>query len=74
MTHVQSKDIREDFCGACLMVPFAFAGAGASAYGANAKKGYKNQKKILFWSGVVTVVIALFIAIWYLKSECSDCK
>ena len=68
------EEIKEEFCGACLMVPFAFAGAGASAYGANAKKGYKSQKKMLFWSGVATFVIALIIAIVYLRSDCAECK
>lgn len=67
---------RENFCGACLAIPFAFAGAGASAYGANSKKKHKKTKKIVFWVGIITTVIALIIAAYYLwfKKDCSDCE
>ena len=27
-----NNDVKESFCGACLAIPFAFAGVGASAY------------------------------------------
>ena len=33
----KKKEIREEFCGACLAIPAALAGVGAAGYGA--KKG-----------------------------------
>ena len=68
------KDVREDFCGACLSIPFAFAGIGASAYGANSRGAHKKKKKIALWGGIVTIVISVLIAVYYLWiKKCTDC-
>ena len=67
-------DVIENFCGACLAVPLAFAGVGASAYGAsNSRSKYKKQKKIALWIGIITIVISLIIGIYYLFS-CQNCR
>ena len=69
------KEVKEEFCGACAAIPLAFVGAGASAYGASSKSSHKTQKKIIFWSGIVTVIISLAIVVYYLWiKKCSDCE
>lgn len=70
-------DIEEGFCGLCLTVPLAFAGAGASAYGASgSKKTHKTAKKVSLWAGVVAIVTSVLIALYYLifKKDCKACK
>ena len=68
------NSIKEDFCGACLAIPLAFAGVGASAYGTSSSRGkYKKQKLIILISGIVSIVISLVIAIYYM-STCSNCR
>ena len=71
-----NKDVIEGFCGACLAVPLAFAGVGASAYGSsNSRSAHKKQKKIILWSGIISVIISLVIAIYYLFfSKCTKCR
>jgi hypothetical protein len=71
------SETKEEFCGACIAVPFALAGAGVTAYGAGgSKKGYKKQKKIAFWVGIGVTLLSLAIAVYYLwiKKDCSDCE
>lgn len=67
------EDIKEEFCGACLAIPLAFAGVGTSLYGSSSRNKYKKQKKIALWGGIVVVVMSLAIAIYYLCS-CKDCR
>jgi hypothetical protein len=70
------KEINEGFCGACISIPVALAGAGIAGYGATgSKKRYKTQKKIAFWSGLVVVLISLSIAVYYMwiKKDCVGC-
>jgi Na+-driven multidrug efflux pump len=69
-----NKDVVEGFCGACLAIPFAFAGVGASAYGASSRGKHKKQKKIALWGGIITIVISVLIAVYYLWiKKCVDC-
>ena len=68
-----TKDTKEDFCGACAVVPIAFAGIGATAYGTSSKGSNKKIKKILVCSGLVSIVITMIIAYYFLKN-CSDCQ
>ena len=67
------EDVKEFFCGACLAVPLAFVGVGASAYGASSRGSHKKSKKIVLWSGIATIIISLIIAIYYLTS-CTNCR
>lgn len=71
-----NENVIEEFCGACLAVPLAFAGVGASAYGTDSSRGkHKQQKKIALWVGIISIVISLLIAVWYLYfSKCTNCK
>lgn len=69
----KDNDIKEEFCMACMAVPLAFAGVGVSAYGANSRGRHKKSKKIALWLGVITIIISLITAIYYLTS-CKTCR
>ena len=71
--YLNKEDTKEDFCGACAVVPLAFMGVGASAYGSSSKGSNKKMKKILLWSGLISVIITIAIAYYFLKN-CSDCQ
>ena len=69
-----NEDTEEGFCMACLAIPVAFAGVGASAYGASSRGKYKEQKKIALWGGIIAVIISFLIAAYYLWiKKCTDC-
>lgn len=68
-----SDDTKEEFCGACLAVPLAFAGVGASAYGTSSRNSHKKSKQIALWGGIITIIISIIITIYYL-STCSECR
>lgn len=71
---MSSEHTKEGFCGACLAVPLAMVGAGVGAAGATTKGNHAKTKKILLWSGVATIILALLIAIYYLfLKKCSSC-
>lgn len=63
----------EDFCMACAAVPFAFAGAGVTAYGSTSSGSNKTLKIIMVVGGLLSIVITLIIAFYSLRN-CSDCK
>jgi cytochrome c biogenesis protein CcdA len=72
MSNTQDKDIKEEFCGACLAIPVALAGAGAAGYGS--KKGsYKTLKKVAFIGGLTVTFIALGISIYFI-CRCKECN
>ena len=74
-TYTKGDETKESFCGACLAVPLAFAGAGASAYGSGSKGKHKKRKKIMFWLGILSVVVSLAIAGYYLFiKKCEECQ
>lgn len=64
------KEIREDFCGMCMAVPIALAGAGVA--GASTKEQYKKRKSIMMWTGVVVLLVSIFM-MWYYR-DCKSCK
>lgn len=65
-------EVKEPFCGACLAIPAALAGAGAAGVGA--KKGsHDKTKKILLWGGIAITLISAIIAIWFL-TRCKTCR
>lgn len=68
------EDTIEGFCGACMAIPFAFAGVGASAYGASSRGKHKKQKKIALWGGIASIVISVLVIIYYVWiKKCTDC-
>ena len=67
-------DVKEEFCGACLALPVAIAGAGVA--GAGSKKGadsHKKTKQIMLLSGITLTVLSLIIALIYMKT-CKECR
>ena len=68
------EETKEEFCGACIAGAVALAGAGAAGAGMSSKGAHQQTKKILIISGIATVVVAIVIAIYFLASNCSDCK
>jgi Na+-driven multidrug efflux pump len=71
---METDKTEEGFCVACLAVPAAFIGVGTSAYGSSSRGSYKKQKKTIFWIGIITTVISILIAVYYLWiKECSEC-
>lgn len=67
------NDSKEEFCGACLAVPMALAGAGAAGYGAKGNGEHKKMKQILLWGGLVVTIISIIVALYFLFS-CKDCR
>jgi hypothetical protein len=63
--------VREDFCGACLALPLAFAGAGTATATAGGEEGGKKSN-IFFWS-VVLSVLGLVATIWFMSGSCKSC-
>jgi len=76
MVGKDDKEVKEEFCPSCLVVPLAFAGAGAAAAGGTVSKKHKKWKKALLISGVISIVMAIALAAYYFlyKSECKECK
>jgi len=72
---MKEEEIKEPFCGACVAAPLALIGVGAGAYGGSSRKHHKRTKKIVFWVGMISVVISLAIAAYYLwfKKDCTEC-
>jgi ABC-type proline/glycine betaine transport system permease subunit len=72
----KNNDIVEPFCGACLALPLSLIGAGAVGAGTSGKGAYKTQKKWILWGGIISVVISIIIAVYFLwiKKECEDCR
>lgn len=75
-TNNDDNTIKEDFCPSCLVVPLAFAGVGATAAGTTASKKHKTMKKVLLYSGLITVLLTLLVGGYYIffKKDCTECK
>jgi hypothetical protein len=60
-------EIREDFCGMCMAVPFALAGAGVAGFAS--KQDYQNRKYIII---SISIAVLIVTALLYLNFQ--DCK
>jgi hypothetical protein len=75
-----NNNSKEDFiCPACIGAGFAAMGIGATTVGSKmSKQKYKSTKNILFWSGIVSIIIAILLIIWGLLPKkyggCNSCK
>jgi hypothetical protein len=73
-----NEDIIEPFCGACLAIPLAFVGIGASAYGTNSRGSHKKKKKIMKISLIGGIFMTLLSAfLWwyfYMYKKCTECR
>ena len=69
------EDIKEPFCAACIAVPLAMVGAGASAYGANKQGSHKKTKQIMLWGGLTVTLISVLVAVYFLFiKKCKTCR
>lgn len=62
-------EIREDFCGMCMAVPIALAGAGVA--GLASKQEYQNRKWIMITVGLAVLVITIILL--YKYKDCKSC-
>jgi uncharacterized membrane protein YbjE (DUF340 family) len=70
----KDQNVKEEFCGACLAIPLALAGAGAGSVGSNKRGKHKKMRKTMMIIGVITVVISIILGVYYLWiKDCSDC-
>ena len=60
----QDDEVKEEFCPSCVVIPLAFAGAGAGSYGALAKGSQKKMRTILLWSGIITFLLSVGVLVW----------
>ena len=67
----KEDDIKEDFCGACIAMPLALAGAAGTGVAGKGKHG-KNKKYILYIG--ITITIISFIVGLYFLMKCKDCR
>ena len=67
------EETKEDFCASCLAIPIALIGAGVAGSSSSSKQ-HKTKKKILFWSGIITILIAIFVFIYFKFINCSQCR
>jgi hypothetical protein len=65
------KVIKEDFCGACLALPLAFAGAGTATATSGGDDPNSKSNKIFWWSVALTIV-GLIATFWFLRG-CKSC-
>lgn len=73
-THLdEDGNTKEGFCGACLAIPLALAGAGVAGVGAKQKGGHKKRRNIMLWGGIALTVISVIVTIIYLKN-CKSCR
>jgi len=63
---------KEEFCGACVALPMALAGAGVAEVGANSGSN-KQKRKIMLISGLVVCALSLIVTILYLN-RCKQCR
>jgi hypothetical protein len=59
--------VKENFCGACLTIPLAFAGAGTAI---GAEKKAKLKQWAIFFTIASIVLTIYFVCI----KKCSTCK
>lgn len=74
--YLDENYIKENFCPSCLVIPLAVAGASATGVSVSTSGKHKMRKKILLWSGIITIVLSIIIGVYYLmnKKTCTDCK
>jgi arginine exporter protein ArgO len=65
-----SEDVKEDFCGACAVVPLAIAGVAGAGVGS---KQHGTVKKVMLWGGISLTLVSVVIVIIYLRM-CKDCR
>lgn len=69
----KNEEIKESFCPACIALPLAMAGVGATGAGSSQKD--KNLKKWMMIGGIVVSVISILVAVYFLFiKKCQTCS
>ena len=63
--------IKEEFCGACVALPFAIAGVGTTGIGS--RNSHKKIKIITLIVGILVTIISLIVSIYFL-TRCKHCR
>lgn len=72
MKSLQKEEIKEEFCGPCMMaVPLALGVGGAVKGGSS--KGKNKLNNILLIGGIVLSVVSIIIYILW-KRRCTECR
>lgn len=71
--NIDQDQVKEDFCPPCLMVAPMLLGAGTAVAGSQAKGKYQKYRKIMLWTGIITTILSILAALWFLKSPCKQC-
>ena len=74
MTQKQRKEVKEDFCPSCLVMPLAFVGTGAIVAGETIPKAHKKWKKGLVISGAVTLISLLILLAYFFFFKKGGCN
>lgn len=71
----QEKNIREDFCPACAVIPLAMIGAGMSVGNNKFNRKYREYKNITLILSLILTIIPFMIGIYFLfiKKDCNLC-
>jgi|LakMenE18May11ns_1017337.scaffolds.fasta_scaffold00144_5 uncharacterized membrane protein YebE (DUF533 family) len=72
MTQKQFDDEnKEEFCGACLTVPLAFAAGGGGIAGSSTfvNKKNKKMKNVLFVVGIVIAFLSISYSVYVLYKQ-----
>lgn len=71
--YFKKEDVKEEFCGACVMaIPAALGITGGALAGQSGGKD-KKYKKILLWSSIGITIVSIIIFI-YFKKTCKSCR
>lgn len=67
------KQVKENFCGACVSIPLTLAGSAIGSYSTK-PHSYKKNKNIQFLVGLLFTFITFSIGYYLLYvKECSAC-
>jgi shikimate kinase len=67
----EDEEIKENFCGACAVIPVALVGGGVIT--ASQNSNYKKNKKIILYIGISITVISLLVSVYFLL-KCKSCR
>jgi len=77
MAKETENQVKEEFCPSCLTMPLAFVGTGAMVAGSTVPKKYKNWKRGLLISGILTFISLIILIVYYFfnRKNCNGtCK
>lgn len=74
------KDIKENFCPACLAIPLVFAGVGGAGAAKSSEENpeetikRKKMNKFIYYTSIATVILSIAVFIYYMFiKKCEDC-